>query len=54
MMDYMTAIIASSKHSVRISSEDGLIDNRLSGYVLLALRVTNAINPAANRRCLPV
>lgn len=54
MMNCMIAIIASSKHSVRTSAEDRLIDNRLSRYILLALSVTNAIKSAANRGCLLV
>lgn len=54
MMDYMIAVIASSKHSVGTSAEDKLIDNRLSGHVLLVLSVTNAIKSAMNMRRLPV
>ena len=50
MMDYMIAIIASSKHSIRTSAEDRLIDNRLSRYISLVLTVTNTIKSAANRR----
>lgn len=50
MMDYMIAIIASSKHSIRTSAEDRLIDNGLSRYISLVLTVTNAIKSAANRR----